>query len=78
MKGKGMDEDGLTREINEETAKVTEESTGKRYTKKIILSVYHWGGEKVFILKRFKHKVSVYVIACIPLRFKECTSLISA
>ncbi|GLU21826.1 hypothetical protein SLE2022_379410 [Rubroshorea leprosula] len=65
-------------EKSEETSQVSEESTGKRPIKKTILSVFHWGGEKVFVLRRFKQKVTVYAIACIPIRIKEPSALISA
>ncbi|XP_022725563.1 uncharacterized protein LOC111281980 [Durio zibethinus] len=58
-------------ENNEETVTVTKESnSGKKPIKKIIISAFHWSGEKVVILRRFKDKLTVYVIACIPIRFK--------
>ncbi|GLT38415.1 hypothetical protein SLA2020_126700 [Shorea laevis] len=65
-------------EKNEETLQVSVESTGKRPIKKTILSVFHWGGEKAFVLRRFKQKVTVYVIACIPIRIRGPSALISA
>ncbi|KAJ0094474.1 hypothetical protein Patl1_16916 [Pistacia atlantica] len=46
--------------------------------KDIILSVFHWGGGKVLVLRRFKHKFTIYVIACVPVRLKSPTALISA
>lgn len=52
-------------------------SSRKKPIKKIILSVFHWGGEKVLVLRRFKHKVTIYVISCIPLGFKPPPALIS-
>ena len=55
---------------NEDTERINKESTGKGPAKKIFLSVFHWSGEKTVILRRFKHKLTVYVIACIPVRFK--------
>ncbi|KAJ0037429.1 hypothetical protein Pint_23701 [Pistacia integerrima] len=70
-------------ENNEETSKVTNESTEKKPIKKtplkdIILSVFHWGGGKVLVLRRFKHKFTIYIIACVPVRLKSPTALISA
>lgn len=69
-------------EDNEETVKVTEESIEKKPMKKtpikdIILSVFHWGGGKVLVLRRFKDKFTIYIIACVPMRFKSPTALIS-
>ncbi|KAF5746455.1 hypothetical protein HS088_TW06G00626 [Tripterygium wilfordii] len=56
----------------------TMSSTEKKPIKKIILSVVHWGGGKVVVLRRFRHKVSVYVIACIPVGLKSRIALLSA
>ena len=57
---------------NEDTVRVNKESTGTKPAKpkNIILSVFHWSGEKVVILRRFKHKLTVYVIACIPIHVR--------
>lgn len=57
--------------------KVAEERSGKKPMKKVFLAVIQWGEEKVFVLRRFKDKVAVYVVACIPIRFKATTALIS-
>ncbi|XVE92167.1 hypothetical protein REPUB_Repub01dG0074000 [Reevesia pubescens] len=63
---------GEDEENTEETVTVTKESTtGKKPIKKIIPSAYQWSGEKVVILRRFKDKLTVYVIACIPIHFKS-------
>ncbi|OMO88237.1 hypothetical protein COLO4_20356 [Corchorus olitorius] len=55
---------------NEDTVRVKKESNRKKQAKKIIQSVFDWSGEKVVILRKFKNKLTVYVIACIPIRFK--------
>ncbi|GMI70827.1 hypothetical protein HRI_000752000 [Hibiscus trionum] len=69
---------GKDEENNEETVTVTEgSSTGKKHMKKIILSVCDWSGEKLLILRRFKDRFTDYVIACISIRFKSPTALIS-
>ncbi|KAH1098119.1 hypothetical protein J1N35_015040 [Gossypium stocksii] len=48
-----------------------ESSTRKVPIKKFMQSVYHWRGEKVVVLRRFKDKLAVYVVACLPIRFKS-------
>lgn len=53
-------------------------SRSKKPLRKIILALYHWGGGKVLVLRRFKHKLTIYVISCIPVGFKPPTALISA
>ncbi|KAL4280179.1 hypothetical protein GQ457_03G000120 [Hibiscus cannabinus] len=61
-------------EDEEETETVTATQgpgTGKKPMKKIVQSIYHWSGEKAVILRRFKDKLSVYVVACLPIRFKS-------
>ncbi|KAH1122413.1 hypothetical protein J1N35_005573 [Gossypium stocksii] len=65
-------------EDNPETVAVTKENkTAKKPTKKIILSACHWSGEKVVILRRFKHRLTAYIMACISIHFKSPTALIS-
>ncbi|KAM2057786.1 hypothetical protein ACFX16_030434 [Malus domestica] len=49
----------------------------KPMIRRIILSVFHWGGGKVLVLRRFKNKLAIYVISCIPIGFKPPTTLIS-
>ncbi|KAL4318071.1 hypothetical protein GQ457_18G022510 [Hibiscus cannabinus] len=63
---------------DEETVTLTEGgSTGKKPMKKIILSACDWSGEKLLILRRFKDRLTDYVIACISIRFKSPTALTS-
>ncbi|KAK9277132.1 hypothetical protein L1049_006671 [Liquidambar formosana] len=69
---------GEDEENKDEMVGISKESDRKKHVKKIILSVFHWGGGKVLILKRFKHKIAFYVIACLPVGFKPPTALISA
>lgn len=49
----------------------------KKPIKKIILSVIHWGDGKALVFRKFKHKITFYVIACFPVGFKPPTALIS-
>lgn len=61
----------------EEAAKVRNRTNGKKPIKKIILAVVQWGGEKILVLRRIKHKITIYVVNCVPLNFKLPTPLIS-
>ncbi|KAD2804002.1 hypothetical protein R6Q59_031776 [Mikania micrantha] len=45
--------------------------------KKIMVTIALWGDERIVVLKRFKHKVSFYVVACFPVTFKPPKALIS-
>lgn len=63
--------------IEKETSKVTNDRKAKKPMKKIILSLLSWGGEKVLVIRRFKHKVAIYVVTCLPLRFRPHPALIS-
>ncbi|CAK7327381.1 unnamed protein product [Dovyalis caffra] len=62
---------------NEETASATNKATEKKPIKRMILSVIHWGEGKVLVLRKFKHKLQVYIIACMPVSFKPPTARIS-
>ncbi|CAK9137335.1 unnamed protein product [Ilex paraguariensis] len=62
----------------EDNIGVTNRGSGIKPMKKIILSFCHWGEERALVLRRFKHKVTFYVIACLPVGFKPTTALISA
>ena len=63
---------------DEKTVKVNTRDNEKKPIKKIILSVFHWGEGKFLVLRRFNSKLTVYVIACVPISFKRHTALISA
>lgn len=69
-------EDGENK--GEEAATVLPRSEEKTFMKKIILAVFHWKEERALIFRRFKHKVTVYFIACLPVGFKAPTAMISA
>lgn len=56
-----------------------EENENKKHMKKLFVSVFNWGEDKVFVLRRFKHKVSIYMIACFPVHLiKAPRAMISA
>ncbi|XVF43740.1 hypothetical protein PTKIN_Ptkin02bG0064800 [Pterospermum kingtungense] len=62
---------------DEETVTVTKESSaGKKPIKKIIPFALPWRGKKA-ILRRFKDNLTVYVFACIPIRFRSTSALSS-
>lgn len=65
-------------EENNEEMTITNKNTKKKPVKKILLSIFHWGGGKVLVLRRFKHKFTIYIIACLPAGLKSPTALISA
>lgn len=71
----GEDEEG----IEGRTERVSKEAVHeKKPIKKLIVSVFHWGEGQVLVLRRFKHKVSFYIIACLPVGFKSQPAQISA
>ncbi|KAK4418658.1 hypothetical protein Salat_2278600 [Sesamum alatum] len=53
-------------------------ANGKKPIKKIILAVIQWGEERVLVFRKFKHKITIYVVNCMPVNFKPPTALISA
>jgi len=69
------EQDGYNKE---DMVGVADGSNQKKPMKKIILSVFHWGGEKFLLLRRVKHKFTVHIIACIPIGLKTPTALTSA
>ncbi|KAI6686676.1 hypothetical protein NL676_032589 [Syzygium grande] len=62
----------------DETVNVPAQSNKKKPMKKIILSVFSWGGGKGLVLRRFKNKLAVHVLACVPVGFKDPKILISS
>lgn len=66
------------KEEEESNKKVTnKENNGKKkLIQKMMVSVIHWGGGKVLILRRFKNKLTIYFIACVSLGFKPPTGVI--
>lgn len=62
---------------NKAHAKVTKSTNGKKPIKKIILAVVHWGEERVLVFRRYKHKITIFIVNCVPMSFKVPTALIS-
>lgn len=50
----------------------------KEVLKKIMVAIVEWGDERFVVIKRIKHKVSIYVVACFPIAFKPPKALISS
>ncbi|KAL3536845.1 hypothetical protein ACH5RR_000211 [Cinchona calisaya] len=73
----GGDQDD--QDVETKTAKkdANGKTSNKKPMKKIILAVFHWGEGRVLIFRRLKHKVTFYVITCLPVGLKTRTSLIS-
>lgn len=74
-------EKGKTQRITKDKSKTqgtTKECDAKRPISKKVLAVLKWGGGKILILRRFRHRIVVYVVTCLPIRFKAPTALISA
>ncbi|KAF8399929.1 hypothetical protein HHK36_015800 [Tetracentron sinense] len=65
-------------EKEDKVSTVSKGGEGKKSVKKIFLSVFHWGGGKVLVLRKFKHKIAFYLVACHPFGFKPPTVFISA
>ncbi|GFZ21154.1 hypothetical protein Acr_29g0003160 [Actinidia rufa] len=70
-------EDEHEEENKHEPVRVSEGDDKKRPIKKMIISVFHWGEGRVLVLRRFKHKIGFYIIACLPVGFKPPTALIA-
>uniref|UniRef100_A0A2C9UMS1 Uncharacterized protein n=1 Tax=Manihot esculenta TaxID=3983 RepID=A0A2C9UMS1_MANES len=49
---------------NESTRRVAKEKSKEKPIKKMILSVVQWGEGRVVIIRKFKDKLIVYIIAC--------------
>ncbi|XXG57503.1 hypothetical protein AAC387_Pa03g4639 [Persea americana] len=65
-------------EDEEEEAMVKSSKVGTRgAVKGIFLSVFQWRGGKVLLLRKIKHKVAYYLVACHPFGFKSTSSLLS-
>ncbi|KZV21819.1 hypothetical protein F511_13622 [Dorcoceras hygrometricum] len=52
-------------------------NNGKTPMKKIILAVFQWGEERILIFRRFKHKLTIYVVNCVTAKLKARTTFIS-
>ncbi|KAK1377341.1 hypothetical protein POM88_033534 [Heracleum sosnowskyi] len=68
-------EDDKSKELEKPAPKGTNEA--KKPLKKIIISIFNWGEERVLIFRRCKKKIIVYAISCLPVGFKP-PAMISA
>ncbi|KAL1543514.1 hypothetical protein AAHA92_20479 [Salvia divinorum] len=66
----GSVEAATTKGSKEEPAKVAKRLNGKKPIKKIVLAVVHWGEERILVFRRFKHKITIYVVNCVPVNSK--------
>ncbi|KAK9104171.1 hypothetical protein Scep_021015 [Stephania cephalantha] len=65
-------------EQDESKEKKVERVRGKAVrVKKMFVALVHWGGGKVLVFRKLKHKVGVYLIACNSFSIKPSTALIS-
>lgn len=72
----GEDENKQEEEQEEERGKVTEGGETSKPLKKIVISVFNWGEERTLFIRRFKHKLILSVIACLPVGFRPPTAMI--
>ena len=73
----GVEERGDVAEAAKEVG-TRRNGIGKKHMKKMILAAIHWSGGKVLVLRKVKDKICIFVVACVPIRFKPPTALISA
>ncbi|KAF8370219.1 hypothetical protein HHK36_031750 [Tetracentron sinense] len=73
----GEEEEEEEEEVEKEKESLFKQGKEKKDVKKIFSCVLHWGGGKVLFLKKFKHKMAFYLVACHPFRFIPHTPLIS-
>lgn len=72
---------GGEKKVREETTVTTkakecaaETSEGmKSCMKKIVMAAFQWRGEKGLMLRKFRHKFTLYFVTCIPVGFKAPT-----
>ena len=41
------------------------------------IAVFHWGEDKVFLLRKIKNKVALYLVSCKPFGFKSSKKMIT-
>lgn len=63
-------EDADYEEYKEGTVICSHGGDGKKHMKELIVSLLRWSEGKALVLRRFKHKLRVYIIACLPVGFK--------
>lgn len=66
---KGKEETTAT---GRESAAETSEGM-KSCMKKIVVAAFQWRGERGLVLRKFKHKFTLYFVTCIPVGFKAPT-----
>ncbi|KAH7836049.1 hypothetical protein Vadar_032298 [Vaccinium darrowii] len=72
-------EDKYDEEYKEKTASSGNGGEEKKKSiKELIVSIFRWGEVKVLVLRRFKHKLGLYIIACLPVGVKPPNALVSA
>ncbi|KAL8062652.1 hypothetical protein ABFX02_02G161600 [Erythranthe guttata] len=64
-------------EISRVPVETTKRTNGKKPIKKVILAIVRWGEERVLVFRRIKHKITVFIVNCVPVSFKVSTALIS-
>uniref|UniRef100_A0A6N2MRX0 Uncharacterized protein n=1 Tax=Salix viminalis TaxID=40686 RepID=A0A6N2MRX0_SALVM len=62
---------------NDEMVGTTTKDTEKKPIRRMFLVVVQWGEGKVLVLRKFKHKLQVYIKDCMPISFKPPAALIS-
>lgn len=58
-------------DCDEEAAIVDEEEMVKLSLKSRFIAIFHWGEDKVILLKKIKNKVAFYLVSCQPFSFKS-------
>ncbi|CAI9770221.1 unnamed protein product [Fraxinus pennsylvanica] len=64
-------------ENSKEAMKVVSRKNGKTPIEKLILAVFQWGEQRVFVFRRLKNKITIYVLNCAPVKFKVPKDLLS-
>lgn len=71
-------DDNISKELEKPVHNVTKVSDeAEKPLKKIIPSIFNWGGKTILICRRYKNKVTVRVISCLPVGFRP-PAMISA
>lgn len=54
-----------------------EGEVGKFSLKGKFVAVFHWGEDKVFLLRKIKNKVALYLVSCHPFGFKSSKKMLT-
>nr|GME17149.1 hypothetical protein CQW23_19420 [Ipomoea batatas] len=68
---KGKEETTAAATARESAAETSEGM--KSCMKKIVVAAFQWRGERGLVLRKFKHKFTLYFVTCIPVGFKAPT-----